>query len=258
MPELLNSTGDKLRLFAVWCARRAQHLITDEHYLNALNVAERHAKGDATDEELESAYENTIIIDTKKRWCNHANAAAHDAAWPSSLNAAYYASLNTSYAVASAMAANKTEYYAAAQKELEIHNSTLKMLGDLDGKIRLFSVLCVMKVRHLIKYGGNLEALDVAWRYAKGQASETELEEARRNTFVVKHEDSLTHGADIAARATTYRYSLEAAEYAAIFSAQAAALEVADYSSRRAEWWNAMQKGKKEQECMLQWMINGV
>ena len=43
------------RLFAVWCARQVQHLMTDPRSIAALDVAERHADGLATDEELESA-----------------------------------------------------------------------------------------------------------------------------------------------------------------------------------------------------------
>ena len=45
------------RLFAVWCARRVQHLITDQRSINALDVAERHAHGLATDAELAAARE---------------------------------------------------------------------------------------------------------------------------------------------------------------------------------------------------------
>ena len=40
------------RLYAVWCARQVEHLITDERSKEALNVAERYANGNATDEEL--------------------------------------------------------------------------------------------------------------------------------------------------------------------------------------------------------------
>lgn len=43
------------RLFAVWCARQVQHLITDQHSLNALDTAERHTRGEATNEELTAA-----------------------------------------------------------------------------------------------------------------------------------------------------------------------------------------------------------
>lgn len=43
------------RLFGVWCARQVQHLMTDTRSLAALDVAERHANGQATDEELSAA-----------------------------------------------------------------------------------------------------------------------------------------------------------------------------------------------------------
>ena len=43
------------RLFAVWCARQVQHLMTDKRSLDALDVAERFAAGEATEEELADA-----------------------------------------------------------------------------------------------------------------------------------------------------------------------------------------------------------
>jgi len=48
-------TDKELRLFAVWSARQVQHLMTDPRSVAALDVAERHANGEATDEELEAA-----------------------------------------------------------------------------------------------------------------------------------------------------------------------------------------------------------
>ena len=48
-------TNRELRLFAVWCARRVQHLLTDPRSINAIDVAERYANGEATDEELAAA-----------------------------------------------------------------------------------------------------------------------------------------------------------------------------------------------------------
>ena len=44
-----------MRLYAVWCARQVQHLMTDARSISALDVAERHAKGLATDDELAAA-----------------------------------------------------------------------------------------------------------------------------------------------------------------------------------------------------------
>jgi hypothetical protein len=52
------------RLFAVWCARQVQHLMTDPRSLASLDVTERHANGLATDKELSAAKD-----------------AAKDAAW---------------------------------------------------------------------------------------------------------------------------------------------------------------------------------
>ena len=43
------------RKYAVWCARQALPLMTDERSRNALDVAWRHTDGQATDEELNSA-----------------------------------------------------------------------------------------------------------------------------------------------------------------------------------------------------------
>lgn len=43
------------RLFAVRCARAAQHPMSDPRSVAALDVAERHANGLATDEELDAA-----------------------------------------------------------------------------------------------------------------------------------------------------------------------------------------------------------
>jgi len=45
----------EIRLYAVWCARQVQHLMTDSRSLAALDVAERYANGKASSEELEAA-----------------------------------------------------------------------------------------------------------------------------------------------------------------------------------------------------------
>ncbi len=44
------------RLFAVWCARQVQHLLTDQRSLDALDTAEKYANGLATEEELKAAW----------------------------------------------------------------------------------------------------------------------------------------------------------------------------------------------------------
>jgi hypothetical protein len=45
----------EIRLFAVWCARQVEHLMTDRRSKDALNVAERFAIGEAKQEELSAA-----------------------------------------------------------------------------------------------------------------------------------------------------------------------------------------------------------
>lgn len=57
----------EVRLFAVRCVRQIQHLISDECSLNALDVSEMYAVGNATSEEI---------------------SAARDAAWAASWDAA--------------------------------------------------------------------------------------------------------------------------------------------------------------------------
>jgi len=45
----------EIRLFAVWCARQVQHLMTDPRSVAALDVAERYARGQASAAELKAA-----------------------------------------------------------------------------------------------------------------------------------------------------------------------------------------------------------
>ena len=81
------------RLYAVWCARQVQHLMTDPRSLAALDVAERYANGHATDAELETAWD--------------AARAAAGAAWDAARAAA-------GAAVYAAWAATQASAWAAA------------------------------------------------------------------------------------------------------------------------------------------------
>ena len=45
----------EIRLFGVWCARQVQHLMTDPRSIAALDVSERFANCNATQEELDAA-----------------------------------------------------------------------------------------------------------------------------------------------------------------------------------------------------------
>lgn len=82
-----------LRLFAVACARRVQHLMKDKRSLDALDVAERYANGEATEDEL---------------------AAARDAAWAAANDAA--AAAANGAARAAARAAESDAAWAAASE----------------------------------------------------------------------------------------------------------------------------------------------
>jgi hypothetical protein len=66
----------EIRLFAVWCARQVQHLMTDPRNLAALDVAERYAHGTATHAELSAAGAAAWDAARAAAWD-----AARDAAW---------------------------------------------------------------------------------------------------------------------------------------------------------------------------------
>jgi hypothetical protein len=76
------------RRYAVWCARQVQHLMTDQRSLDALDVAERHANGEATVEELaaardaarEAAADASDVAERETAWAA-ADAAARKTAW---------------------------------------------------------------------------------------------------------------------------------------------------------------------------------
>ncbi|WP_261513174.1 hypothetical protein [Burkholderia multivorans] len=74
-----------IRLFAVWCARQVEHLMQDQRSKDALDVAERFANGDASDEELVAAWDAA----RDAAWAA-ARASAGDAAW-AARDAAWYA-----------------------------------------------------------------------------------------------------------------------------------------------------------------------
>jgi len=76
-------TDRELRLFAVSSARRVQHLMTDPRSVAALDVAERHANGLATDAELSAARAAAWAA----AW-DAAGAAARPAAWDAAWAAA--------------------------------------------------------------------------------------------------------------------------------------------------------------------------
>jgi len=65
----------QLRLFAIRCARRVQHLMTDPRSIAELDVAERYANGEATDDEMSAARDAASAAARAAAW------DASDAAW---------------------------------------------------------------------------------------------------------------------------------------------------------------------------------
>ena len=81
----------EIRLYAVWCARQVQHLMTDQRSIAALDVAERFANGQATVGELtasEDAAWDAAGDAARAAAGDAALAAGWDAAWAAAGDAA--------------------------------------------------------------------------------------------------------------------------------------------------------------------------
>ena len=102
----------ELRLFAVHCARTVAHLLTDNRLIDAISVAERHAEGQATDEELLTA---EAVAWTAAMAASWAAEAAEAAAWTATMAAAGDAKENASYEhFAAYLRANTTPNFSKA------------------------------------------------------------------------------------------------------------------------------------------------
>jgi hypothetical protein len=120
------------RLFAVWCAKQVEHMMTDERSKDALEVAERYAIGEATQADLDAANAadwdavNTAAWETTRpaAWDAAdatASSATNSAAWHATRPAVWGAAAAASPAATRAAASHATR---AAQTE------TLKRLLD--------------------------------------------------------------------------------------------------------------------------------
>jgi hypothetical protein len=69
------------RRYAVWCARQVQHFLVDQRLTDALDVAERHANGRASDEDLAAAEAATWAAGGAVWTAPARTAATRDAAW---------------------------------------------------------------------------------------------------------------------------------------------------------------------------------
>ena len=109
----IKDADSEARLFAVWCVRQIQYLLTDARSLTALDVAERFAYGLATREELQAAENAAYSAANAAAYAAYAAAnaavdAAVDAVHVASINAAYSAAYSA--ARASCVAAQETQF----------------------------------------------------------------------------------------------------------------------------------------------------
>ena len=107
----------EMRLYAVWCARQVQSRLEDQRSLTALDVAERHANGAASNDELAAAWAAAWGARANAAYAARANAAAYDATYAARANAAranaaYAAAYDAAYAAAYAARANAAAYDA--------------------------------------------------------------------------------------------------------------------------------------------------
>ena len=98
----------ELRLFAVWCARQVQHLMKDQRSIDALDVAERFANGQATEQELAAAWSAASAAAWGAAWdaaSYTARDAASTAAWEAARDAASAAARGAAWSAAGASCA---------------------------------------------------------------------------------------------------------------------------------------------------------
>lgn len=109
------------RLYAVWCARQVQSQMEDQRSLTALDVAERHANGAASSDELDAAW----AAAGKAAWAAWGTSAAWNAAEAAAASAAEDAAEAAAEAAAwAAWAAAKAAAGAAGAAAKDIARAT--------------------------------------------------------------------------------------------------------------------------------------
>ena len=103
----------------------------------------------------------------------------------------------------------------------------LRTVPEHDRLWRKYAVWCARRVRHLMEDQRSLDALDVAWRYSEGQATDSELAAARA---------AARDAAWAAARDAAWATARDAARDAAWAAARAAARDAAWAAARAAAW----------------------
>lgn len=106
-----------LRLFAVWCARQVDHLMVESRFMDAIDIAEHFAYGDASKQELErasnSAYDMSYQYGMRFTASEVAHLSARETADPDAWNAAWGAA---EYAARAARKAGNKESQRAVRK----------------------------------------------------------------------------------------------------------------------------------------------
>ena len=119
-----------LRLFAIACARRAQHLMADPRSVAAIDVAERHFHGLATDEELAATRAAAWVA---RAAADAADAAAAWAAWAAedAADAAAARAAARAAAAAAEAAARAARAAEAATTRDDERNQQVRMLVEM-------------------------------------------------------------------------------------------------------------------------------
>jgi hypothetical protein len=107
----------EIRLYAVWCARRVQHHVSDPLSVAALDVAERHARGEVSDEELASVDARATAAVASMAWAAAPVAYAAWAAASVSAATATAAAYTTAGWTSDAAARSARDTERAAQAE---------------------------------------------------------------------------------------------------------------------------------------------
>ena len=138
----VNGHERKTRLFAVWCARQVQHLMTDPRSIAALDVAERFANGQNTKNNLDAAEAAAWAATgaaaraaARAAASSAAGAAAKDAAWAAARDAAgaaaWAAARDATRDVAWAAARDAAGAAARAAQEVEFRRICNATTGEL-------------------------------------------------------------------------------------------------------------------------------
>jgi hypothetical protein len=123
----------------------------------------------------------------------------------------------------------------------------LRAVKEHQKEMRLFAVACARSVQHLMEDARSIAAIDVAERYARGFATQQELDAAR-------------DAANNAARDAANNAARDAARDAASYAASYAASHAASNAAWDAAWgaaWDARGAARDSQANLLILVCNG-